>query len=58
MILILRKLKVNNYFEKHYNNCKENNLKVGAYWFSRDITYEQEKKFEYPIANLKLVVIK
>lgn len=56
--------RVDDYFEKHYKRAKDNNLKVGAYWFSRATTYEQGKseaefmynnclkgkKFEYPIA--------
>ncbi len=56
--------RVDDYYEKHYKNAKDNNLNVGAYWFSRATTYEQGKneaefmynnclkgkKFEYPIA--------
>ena len=56
--------RVDDYFEKHYKNCKDNNLMVGAYWYSRATSYEQGKleaefmynnclkgkKFEYPIA--------
>ena len=56
--------KIDDCFFKHYKNCKDNNLMVGAYWFSRATTYEQGKNeaefmynnclkgkmFEYPIA--------
>ena len=56
--------RVDDCFFKHYKNCKDNNLMVGAYWFSRATTYEQgrseaefmynnclkDKLFEYPIA--------
>ena len=56
--------RIDDCFFKHYKNCKDNNLMVGAYWFSRATTYEQgrseaefmynnclkDKLFEYPIA--------
>lgn len=56
--------KIDDYFEKHYKSAKENNLDVGAYWFSRATSYDQgkseaefmynnclkNKRFEYPIA--------
>ena len=56
--------RVDDCFFKHYKNCKDNNLMVGAYWYSRATTYEQgrseaefmynnclkDKLFEYPIA--------
>lgn len=51
-------------FENHYQNAKDNQLGVGAYWFSRATSYEKGrseaefmynnclkgKQFEYPIA--------
>ena len=54
---------VDNQFENHYKNAKNNGLGVGAYWFSRANTYEKGKaeaeymyekclkgkQFEYPI---------
>lgn len=50
-------------FEENYRHAKENNIDVGAYWFSRAISYElgrkeaefmyeyclKGKQFEYPI---------
>lgn len=55
---------VDDQFENHYRNAKNNQLDVGAYWFSRATNYEKGraeaefmynnclkgKQFEYPIA--------